>query len=152
MKSLVLTLVGVALFLGGAGCSSQNTTQPPLDQPKDNTAVTCNSNEPKILSLSTDTGKVGASIEIKGCNFAGFEGDLNAILENSLGQIGFLYGEAGSTNSLLKVVLKSPLCQEDNSYKGGPCTKPLTLVPGVYKIYVNPWAKKSNVLNFTIQQ
>jgi hypothetical protein len=105
---------------------------------------------PVITSLSTYSGPVGTKLEIKGCNFSGFEGDKNAWIENASGVKGFLPGESGSTSKLLKVTLKSPLCQEDTTYSGLPCDAWLTLTPGTYKIYVMPWGKVSNKVNFTI--
>lgn len=106
-----------------------------------------------ITSLSGYHGSVGTTIEIKGCNFAGFEGDKNVWIENSAGVKGILYGEQGSTAKLVKVVLKSPLCSKDNSYTGFPCDSFLTLTPGEYKIWIQPWGEntKSNFATFTIQ-
>ncbi len=106
---------------------------------------------PVITSFSKTEGIVGTQLEIRGCNFAGFEGDKNASIENTEGVVGFLKGEAGSTNNLIKVTLKSPLCTKDNSYSGLPCTEWLTLKPGTYKIFTNPWGKKSNIATFTIK-
>jgi hypothetical protein len=106
---------------------------------------------PVITSLSSYSGSVGTKLEIKGCNFAGFEGDKNAWIEDSKGVKGILYGETGSTNKLLKVTLKSSLCQEDTSYSGLTCPTFLTLTPGTYKIYTIPWGKKSNEAAFTIK-
>lgn len=105
---------------------------------------------PVITSLSGYSGSIGTKLEIRGCNFSGFEGDKNAWIVNSQGVKGLLYGEAGSTSKLLKVTFKSPLCQKDTSYSGLPCDASLTLTPGVYKIYVMPWGKESNKVSFTI--
>lgn len=107
---------------------------------------------PLITSLSTYSGPVGTKLEIKGCNLYGFEGEKNVWIENELGIKGILYGEAGSTSEIIKVTLNSPLCQKDISYSGLPCDAWLTLSPGKYKIYVMPWGKKSNEINFTITQ
>ncbi len=106
-----------------------------------------------ITSLSSYSGPIGTSLEIRGCNFAGFEGDKNAVIENSQGVVGILYGEQGSTAKLIKITLKSPLCSQDNSYTGLPCSSYLTLTPGTYKIYTAPWGTntKSNLATFTIQ-
>lgn len=105
---------------------------------------------PVITALSVYSGTVGTKIEIQGCNFAGFEGDKNAWIENAQGQKGLLYGETGSTAKSLKITLKSPLCQKDTSYSGLPCDTWLTLTPGAYKIYTAPWGKESNKVEFTI--
>ena len=106
---------------------------------------------PVITSLSVYSGSIGTKLEIRGCNFSGFEGDKNAWIENSQGTNGIIHGEAGSTSKLLKITLKSPLCQQDNSYTGLPCGAYLTLTPGIYKIYAMPWGEKSNTAIFTIQ-
>jgi len=106
---------------------------------------------PVITSLSSYSLSVDAEIEIMGCNFSGFEGDKNAWIENSQGVKGLLRGGADSTTKLLRVALNSPLCQKDTSYSGLPCDAWLTLTPGVYKIYVLPWGKKSNEVIFTIK-
>lgn len=106
---------------------------------------------PVIISLSGYSGSVGTKLEIMGCNFSGFEGDKNAWIVNSQGIKGILYGEAGSTAKLLKVTLKSPLCQKDASYSGLPCDTWLALIPGAYKIYTAPWGKESNKVDFVIK-
>lgn len=123
--------------------------------------ITCKNEEggvdvPVITSLSSYSGAVGTKLEINGCNFSGFEGDTDAQIENIQGVKGFLYGEAGSTSKLIKVALKSPLCEEDTSYSGLPCSAPFNLNPGTYKIYVVTPGKegkgeKSNEVNFTIK-
>lgn len=112
--------------------------------------VTPTSTNPFIESLSTYSGPVGTLLEIRGRNFSGFEGDLTAWVENSQGVRGLLIGEAGSSATLIKVTLKSRLCQIDTTYSGLPCPSFLDLTPDVYKIYVMAWGQKSNVLNFTI--
>lgn len=106
---------------------------------------------PAITFLSSRSGPIGTKLEIKGCNFSGFEGDKTAWIENNQGVKGILYGEIGSTSNLLKVTLKSPLCQKDTSYSGLPCDAQLELTPGAYKIYTMPWGKKSNEAIFTIR-
>jgi hypothetical protein len=105
---------------------------------------------PFISSLSAYSGKVGDLVEVNGCNFLGFEGDENIWLENAQGLKGIIYGEKGSSIRTLKIVLKSALCQKDNSYSGLPCAAQINLVPGKYKIYTSPWGKDSNKVDFTI--
>ena len=107
---------------------------------------------PVITSVSPDSGPVGTEIEIRGCNFSGFEGDLNAWIENKDGVSGIVYGQEGSTSKLIRTTLGSNYCQTDNSYSGLPCEKWLTLTPGTYKIYVVPWGQGSNAVSFTITQ
>ena len=106
---------------------------------------------PVITSLSSYTVSVGAKLEIAGCNFLGFEADKNAWIENAEGIKGILYGEAGSTDKLIKVSIKSPLCQKDTSYSGLDCDNWLPLTPGSYKINVSPWGKNSNIVDLTIR-
>jgi hypothetical protein len=105
---------------------------------------------PVITSLSVYSGPVGTKLEIRGCNFVGFEGDINAVIENNQGEKAFLLGELGSTSKIIKVTLKSPLCRKNTKYSGFPCDEWLTLTPGIYKIYTMPFGKKSNEVTFTI--
>ena len=105
---------------------------------------------PVITSISKNTGSIGDRVEIKGCNFSGFEADKNVWIQNSNNEAGVMYGEKESTDQSIIFILKSPLCQTDNSYKGDECQKTLNLVPGAYKIFTNPWGKKSNEFSFTI--
>ncbi|MFA5917743.1 MAG: S-layer homology domain-containing protein [Candidatus Gracilibacteria bacterium] len=105
---------------------------------------------PVITSISTNSGTVDTKIVIKGCNLSGFEGDKNVWIENNQGIKGIIYSETGSTSNLLNITLKSQLCQSDTSYSGLACDSWLTLVPGDYKIYVNPWGKQSNIIDFTV--
>lgn len=107
---------------------------------------------PVITSISPDSGPVGTELEIRGCNFNGFEGDLHARIENNQGVNGAFSGNEGSTSKFIKITLRSPLCQGDDSYSGRLCEEWLTLTPGTYKIYVTPWGHKSNEVNFTIIQ
>ena len=106
-----------------------------------------------ITGASATSGKPGTKLTLTGCNFAGFEGDTNAWIENAAGTKGLLRGEPASTAKSLTVTLKSKLCQKDTSYSGLPCDASLELVPGSYKLYVMPWGEetKSNVVEFTVQ-
>ena len=136
---------------------SQNppATQPPATPPSSLPTTCVDQSETKavITSLTSYYGPVGTKLEIRGCNFAGFEGDKNAVIENAQGVKGILYGEQGSTAKVIKVTLKSPLCSQDNSYSGLPCSSYLTLTSGTYKIWTMPWdaTTKSNLATFTIQ-
>ncbi|MEQ1561156.1 MAG: hypothetical protein ABL899_00370 [Nitrospira sp.] len=115
-----------------------------------NTCTDLEGGDPVITSLSSNQGAIGSKLEINGCNLAGFEGDKNIWIENSAGVKGILYGESDSTSKSIKVVLKSPICQKDNSYSGLPCDAELTLIPGDYKIYTYPWSKESNKIDFKL--
>ena len=105
---------------------------------------------PVITSISPLSGMVGTKLEIKGCNFSGFEGDKNVWIENDKGVKGILYGERNADNKNIKITLVSPLCQSDNSYSGKECEAKLNLTPGQYKIYTMPWGKKSNEVRFVM--
>lgn len=107
---------------------------------------------PSISSISPSSSKVGDIIDIKGVNFAGFEGDKNAWIENSSGVKGIVYGMIpDSTNNLIRFKLESHYCTKDNSYSGLDCKEYLTIVPGIYDIYVYPWGKMSNKVKFTVR-
>ena len=158
---LVIVLAGIlgyATFLEGTTPNVRNQDQPrnklsaTTTQPlKVQAACQDGSNLPPFISsLSAYSGKVGDLIEVNGCNFLSFEGDENIWLENDQGQKGIIFGEKGSSIRTLKIILKSPLCQKDNSYSGLPCEAQINLVPGKYKIYTSPWGKDSNRVDFTI--
>lgn len=106
---------------------------------------------PVITSLSTSSGSIGDTIEIRGCNFLGFEGDRTAWIENEAGTKGILYGSQDSTDKLIKITLKTPLCQKDTSYSGLPCDSEFKLVPGKYLLYTLPWGRKSNTVPFIVK-
>lgn len=119
-----------------------------------NAQITCKDEPegtPVITSMSKNDGPVGTALDIKGCNFSGFEGDKTVWIENNKGIKGIIYGERTSTSKLLRIVIKERLCQKDTSYSGMECDAYLELTPGVYKIYVLPFGKKSNEVNFTIK-
>ncbi len=107
--------------------------------------------EAVITSLSAYSGSVGTHIDIRGCNFSGFNGTKSALIENTQGVHGVLLGEVGSTDNLIKVTLTSPLCQQDNG--GAACATPFNLTAGTYKIYTMPWGNstKSNMVTFTVK-
>lgn len=107
---------------------------------------------PVITSISPTSGPIGTKIEIRGCNFSGFEGDKDAwiVSEENSNIGGFLKGEPSLNSKLIVVTLRSPLCMADNSYSGLPCQAYSTLTPGKYKIHTTPWGKQSNEAVFTI--
>jgi len=156
LTALSVLLLGIAFL---AGCGQRQTTpgQPTTHAPAAQQQVqptACKDEpegEPVITSLSVDSGAIGTTLEINGCNLSGFEGDKNAWIENDQGVKGILHGEDGSTSKLLRIVLESSLCQKDVSYSGMPCDAWFSLIPGAYKIYVAPWGKESNKIEFTIQ-
>jgi len=106
---------------------------------------------PIISSITPSLGSVGTFIELKGIGFAGFESDKYAWIENiNTGIEGVIYGDQSSTNNLIRFKLADKYCTVDNSYSGIPCSSYLTITPGIYNIYVYPWGKKSNVVNFEV--
>ena len=106
---------------------------------------------PVIDSLSNYSVSVGDTVKIHGCNLSGFEGNKNVWVENKEGVKGFLYGVRDMDFENTQVTLTSPICQKDTSYSNLPCDKTLTLIPGVYKIFVSPWGKESNKVDFIIK-
>lgn len=110
---------------------------------------------PVITSLSQYSGSVGDKVTLFGCNFRGYEADTDAWIENEDGVKGFLWGydENGptGTSTYITVHLEERLCQRDINYPELPCEKWLNLVPGNYKIFVDPWSKESNKVKFVIQ-
>ncbi len=115
---------------------------------------------PFIASVTPSSGPIGTIVEIRGNNLSGFEGDLDVIFERSDGKKIMLtdtFGDYPKTGgSLIKVIAKEP-CQQGETiydrYSGIPtqCNY-IAMTPGTYKVYAEPWGKKSNVVNFTITQ
>lgn len=153
----IIVLIGVTWYLMLKNNYTKQISQPDQNtESNSNLPSTCKDEEegiPVITSLSSYSGTVGTKLEINGCNFAGFEGDKNAWIENADGVKGILYGEDGSTSKNIKITLESSLCQKDTSYSDLPCDAKLNLIPGMYKIYVAPWGweKGSNRVDFTIK-
>jgi hypothetical protein len=106
--------------------------------------------KPTITSLSLYSASVGDIIEIKGCNFYGFESDRIIKLVNSSGEEVSIYG-LGAPTGAFKIKLEEKVCKVDNSYSGLPCKDYLTLSPGKYKIYSTNYGGKSNVVDFEIK-
>lgn len=148
--SLVIDKSGYDVQVGSEPAQLPGTIKQDQVALPTSTCVDSDGGDPVITSLSKASGSLGDKIEISGCNFSGFEGDKIAWIENSAGAKGILYGESGSTAKSIKVILKSPLCGKDTSYSGLPCDGYLTLMPGNYKIYTEPWGKKSNAVDFVI--
>lgn len=151
-----LAIGGIILIGLGVRFAVQNkTTIPVLAAQRSVQPINCidePEGKPVITSLSIVSGPVGTKLKINGCNFSGFEGDKNAWIENDKGVVGILRGEDGSTSKLLQITLKTSLCQTDVSYSDLSCDAWLTLIPGTYKIYVAPWGKESNKVEFIIDK
>jgi len=120
-------------------------------------------NTPHIDSITPISGPVGTTVEIRGSNLSGFEGDLIAVFERSDRKVtrlysivpystGVMYGPLNTT--LIKVKVEPP-CQRGQTvygdYSGIPSTCDyFEFTPGTYKVYVNPWGKKSNEVQFIV--
>ncbi|MFA6095658.1 MAG: hypothetical protein WC767_02335 [Candidatus Paceibacterota bacterium] len=117
---------------------------------------------PVIEKIVPAKGPVGITIDIIGQQFSGFEGDLDAWIENSKGEKAFLpsseylyperYKEIYPGKELIRVRIEKQLCKANHSYSGKVCEEYLKIVPGMYKIYTVPWGKTSNKIDFEITQ
>ncbi len=113
---------------------------------------------PVITSLSKASGPVGTILDIDGVNLAGFEGDLIIIFKRADGKITHIkslipYGINNTNHIQVKV---APPCKQGETvyadYSGiaSKCDY-FEFTPGVYKIYTEPWGKKSNEVEFTVK-
>ncbi len=111
-----------------------------------------NSNDPMITSIDNTSGPIGTVVTLKGKNLAGFEGDLDAWIENNNGEVAYLPGMYSGQVKTDMIVVKIPerACKQNNSYSGNPCTSYLNITPGMYKLYTSPWGKKSNKMSFEV--
>lgn len=113
---------------------------------------------PKINSISPSSGPKGTVVEIRGSNLSGFEGDLDVYFERPDGKKVMLTDNYGSyqltQDELIRVKVIEP-CQEGEKVMGrysgieSECNY-LELTPGMYKVYVTPWDKKSNIVSFEL--
>lgn len=150
---LILLGVVILIAIGVRAASLNKSAYNLLESASSTQSIVCvdkPEGKPVITSLSTNSGVTGTTLEIHGCNFTGFEGDMIAWIKNSNGVVGLLRGEEGSNSKLLKVTLKPSLCQDDVSYSDQACDAFLKLIPGKYSIFVSPWGNGSNELEFTI--
>jgi hypothetical protein len=116
---------------------------------------------PVITSIYPTSGPVGTKVEIRGCNLAGFEGDLDVVFVRSDGKEIPLYGGnwhpgyGGETRrGKIIIVTVESYCPDGHifgRYSGivSPC-ETVEATPGVYKVYANPFGKRSNPATFTI--
>lgn len=114
------------------------------------TSTASTSTDPVISSISPSSGPIGTVVELRGTNLNGFEGDLDAIIENSKGESAYMLGMNRTDANLIKVRVESKICKQNNSYSGLPCKAYLNITPGVYNIYTSPWGKVSNKMQFTV--
>lgn len=113
---------------------------------------------PKINSITPISGPKGTVVEIKGVGLSGFEGDLDVYFERLDGKRVMLtdtYGDYSKTqDKLIKVKVIEP-CQKGEKvigrYSGveSICDY-VELTPGIYKVYAEPWGKRTNVVNFEL--
>lgn len=113
---------------------------------------------PVIESILPSSGSKGTIVEIRGKNLSGFEGDLDIYFERADGKKTMLtdtFGDYAKTqDKLIKVKIVEP-CQAGEKVTGrysGTETlcDYIELTPGTYKVYVEPWGKRSNIVNFEI--
>jgi len=158
--------------------NTQTTTPPPSDntgsqnlpanqpavKPSSSLPATCVDRDgaaPVITSISPMSGPVGTRVEIRGCNLAGLEGDLEAVFVRSDGKEIPLYGGVwypgygGETKrgKIIIVTVESycPSGYITGRYSGAtsPC-QTVEATPGLYKVYVTAFGKKSNQATFTV--
>jgi len=152
MRNLIIGLIiGAAIIVGFLASRTQEAVEevvaPETDlakQPLPQSCVDELEGTPVITSLSTYTLTPSGTFTVNGCNFSGFEGDKDVWIVNENGVKGILHGDQASTDKLISLKLQPKICQQNNSYSGNPCTAWLDIVSGIYKIYTEPWGKKSN--------
>jgi len=105
---------------------------------------------PVINSISPNSGPIGTVIELRGINLSGFEGDMDAMIENSKGETAVMLGMTLIEENLIRVKIESKICKINNSYSALPCKEYLNIVPGIYNIYAFPWGNMSNKVQFTV--
>src|ERR1035437_2766699 len=168
---LIIGIVAVLIIAGGvyfafekgksAGVNQVNTSVIPANagiqsQTSGSNSSTASSTTtqpaPVITSINPSSGPIGTIVELKGNNLAGFEGELNAWIENSKGEKAFLpgIGNVPRVDQTIRVKIDSQLCKENLSYKGGSCSSYMTITPGTYRIYTYPWGNMSNTVQFIV--
>jgi hypothetical protein len=105
---------------------------------------------PVISSINPSSGTTGTIVVLKGKNLAGFEGDLDAWIKDSKGQVAYLPSYGKLQANQITVAIPDKACKANNSYSGLPCKEYLPIVPGNYKIFTNPWGNLSNEVYFTV--
>ncbi len=107
---------------------------------------------PVITAMTPGSGPIGTIIELRGENLAGFEGDLDAYIENKKGEKGFLpgIGSVPPKDGVVRVKIESKVCKKNNTYSGLSCDSYMSIGPGLYRVYVLPWGVKSNEMTFAV--
>jgi len=151
-KTLITVLVAIILIvLAVWGFSTPKEV--PTSIPTATTTTPVDSNPlPHIDSISQTSGPIGTILELKGENLEGFEGDLDAIIENEKGETAYLkgIGSVPREDKTIRIKIESKVCTLNNSYSGLPCEKYLNITPGIYFIYTSPWGKISNKVQFNV--
>jgi hypothetical protein len=108
-----------------------------------------------ITSITPTRGPKGTKVKIVGNKLSGFEGDLDIFFEREDGRRIMLSDNTGSGNGdAFSIVVTEP-CRRGEKvigrYSGIESLCDFTeLTPGVYKVYVEPWGEKSNIVYFTL--
>lgn len=119
----------------------------------------CKDLELFLTSIRPEAGPLGTKIEIKGCNLADKEGNVNIWITHKATRIsGLLYTttEMKSGKHSYSIDLVSLMCnyryKAEESPKGsiGPCISYLHIIPGEYEIHAQVGTKKSNTISFTV--
>jgi hypothetical protein len=109
---------------------------------------------PIIYSLSVNSGLVGSEVEINGCKLNGYGGGTILSFKKENGESGFLevnsYIPEGATS--IKFTIPEKMCTKFMGQSGIPCPGFMRITPGIYTIYIQPWATKSNEVKFTITE
>ena len=149
--SILVLLISILLIWNFTQPKNQPAT-PPTTPVATTTEPLDTNPTPHIDSISQSSGPIGTILELKGQNLAGFEGDLDAIIENEKGETAFLsgIGRVPREDKTIRVKIESKVCTVNNNYSGLPCEKYLNITPGRYFIYTNPWGTISNKWQFTV--
>ena len=88
---------------------------------------------------------------VSGKNLSGFEGDKNVWIENTAtGVKGIIRGDQTSSATKITFTLADKYCTADTSYSGAACPSYLTITPGNYVLYANPWGVTSNSVTLVV--
>jgi hypothetical protein len=160
MKKNIIILILLVIIVGGGYLYIRkylwNTHAPVVVNINSTTTssqvITTSTTTPVIRNISRTSGPIGLVIELEGDNLAGFEGDLDAWIENSKGEKAFLpgMGSIPRVDQTIRVKIESKLCKTNNSYSGLTCKEYLNITPGIYNIYTSPWGIDSNKVQFTV--
>lgn len=152
MKKIFITVLVLVIILLISFIVPKPKQTPTPASIATSTIPNTDNNTPHITSISQSSGPIGTILEIKGENLAGFEGDLDAMIENIKGEPASLsgIGSVPRENKTIRVKIESKICKVNTSYKGGSCPEYLEITPGIYFIYANPWGNISNKVQFTV--